>query len=99
MCHITGGGFYENVPRMLKEGQGVEIDINSFPRPKVFDLIMNTGEIPLKEMYNVFNMGIGFMLAVDEKDVNSILKLLEEINEPAYVIGKVTDSGEVDLKW
>ena len=84
---------------MLKDGQGVEIDINSFPRPKVFDLIMNTGEIPLKEMYNVFNMGIGFMLAVDEKDVNSILKLLEEINEPAYVIGKVTDSGEVDLKW
>jgi phosphoribosylformylglycinamidine cyclo-ligase len=99
MCHITGGGFYENVPRMLKDGQGVEIDINSFPRPKVFDLIMNTGEIPLKEMYNVFNMGIGFMLAVDEKDVDSILKLLNEINEPAYVIGKVTNSGEVDLKW
>ena len=57
------------------------------------------GNIEEKEMYNVFNMGIGFMLAVDEKDVNSILKLLEEINEPAYVIGKVTDSGEVDLKW
>ena len=99
MCHITGGGFFENVPRMLKKGQGVEIDVKSFPRPKIFDLIKEKGNIEEKEMYNVFNMGIGFMLAVDEKDVNSILKLLEEINEPAYVIGKVTDSGEVDLKW
>ena len=50
-------------------------------------------------MYNVFNMGIGFMLAVEEKDVDSVMNLLKEINEPAYVIGKVTNSGEVDLKW
>jgi phosphoribosylformylglycinamidine cyclo-ligase len=99
MCHITGGGFFENVPRMLKEGQGVEINVNSFPKPKIFDLIQETGNIPTKEMYNVFNMGIGFMLAVEEKDVDSVMNLLKEINEPAYVIGKVTDSGEVDLKW
>ena len=99
MCHITGGGFFENVPRMLKEGQGVEIDIKSFPRPKIFDLIMEKGQIPEKEMYNVFNMGIGFMMALDEKDVPVVLNKLKEINEPAYVIGKVTDSGEVDLKW
>ena len=64
MCHITGGGFFENVPRMLKEGQGVEINVNSFPKPKIFDLIQETGNIPTKEMYNVFNMGIGFILAV-----------------------------------
>ena len=50
-------------------------------------------------MYNVFNMGIGFILAVDEKDVESVLGKLKEINEEAYVIGKVTNSGEVDLKW
>ena len=99
MCHITGGGFFENVPRMLKDGQGVEIDIKSFPRPEIFNLIQRVGNIPEKEMYNVFNMGIGFMLAVDEKDVESVLALLKEINEPAYVIGKVTNSGEVDLKW
>ena len=99
MSHITGGGFYENVPRMLKDGMGVEIDVNSFPRPKVFDLIMKTGDIPLKEMYNVFNMGIGFILAVENKDVELVINKLAEINEPAYVIGKVTDSGEVDLKW
>jgi phosphoribosylformylglycinamidine cyclo-ligase len=97
--HITGGGFFENVPRMLKDGQGVEIDIKSFPRPEIFNLIQRVGNIPEKEMYNVFNMGIGFMLAVDEKDVESVLALLKEINEPAYVIGKVTNSGEVDLKW
>ena len=99
MCHITGGGFFENVPRMLKDGQGVEINIKSFPRPKIFDFIMKTGNIDEKEMYNVFNMGIGFMLAVDPKDVEDVMNKLKEINEDAYIIGKVTNSGEVDLKW
>ena len=99
MSHITGGGFFENIPRMLKEGQGVEIDIKSFPRPKIFDLIMKTGNIEEKEMYNVFNMGLGFIMAVEEKDVNVVINKLKEINEPAYVVGKVTNSGEVDLKW
>ena len=99
MSHISGGGFFENIPRMLKDGQGVEIDINSFPRPKVFDLIQETGNIPAREMYNVFNMGIGFIMAVENEDVETVLAKLAEINEPAYVIGKVTNSGEVDLKW
>ena len=99
MCHITGGGFFENVPRMLKKDQGVEIDVKSFPKPKIFDLIQETGNIPEKEMYNVFNMGIGFILAVKAEDVELVLAKLAEINEPAYVIGKVTDSKEVELKW
>ena len=99
MCHITGGGFYENVPRMLGKGQGVRIDIKSFPRPKIFDLIQEKGNIPEKEMYNVFNMGIGFIIAVEKEEVDATLNKLKEINEPAYVIGKVTNSGEVDLKW
>jgi len=99
MCHITGGGFFENVPRMLKDGQGVVINIKSFPRPKIFDFIMKIGNIEEKEMYNVFNMGVGFMLAVDEKDVENTMNKLKEINEEAYIIGKVTNSGEVDLKW
>lgn len=99
MCHVTGGGFFENVPRMLKKDQGVEIDVKSFPRPKIFDLIQETGNIPEKEMYNVFNMGIGFILAVKAEDVELVLAKLAEINEPAYVIGKVTDSKEVELKW
>ena len=99
MSHITGGGFFENLPRMLKDGQGVEINVKSFPRPKIFDLIMKTGNIDEKEMYNVFNMGLGFVMAVEEKDVDLVLGKLKEINEPAYVVGKVTNSGEVDLKW
>ena len=99
MCHITGGGFFENVPRMLKKGQGVEIDVKSFPRPKIFDLIKEKGNIEEKEMYNVFNMGIGFIMAVHKDDVELVLNKLNEINEKAYVIGKVTNSGEVDLKW
>ena len=99
MSHITGGGFFENIPRMLKKGQGVEINVKSFPRPAIFDLIMKTGDIPEKEMYNVFNMGIGFIMAVENKDVDTVMAKLKEINEEGYVIGKVTDSGEVDLKW
>ena len=99
MSHITGGGFFENVPRMLKEGQGVEINVKSFPRPAIFDLIMKTGNIDEKEMYNVFNMGIGFIMAVEDKDVETVQNLLKEIGEESYVIGKVTDSGSVDLSW
>ncbi len=99
MCHITGGGFYENVPRMLKKGQGVRIDMKSFPRPKIFDLIAKTGKISMAEMANVFNMGIGFILAVDQADVANTLAHLEEIKESAYVIGEVTNSGQVELVW
>ena len=99
MSHITGGGFYENLPRMLKDGLGVEININSFPRPEIFNLIMKTGNIEEKEMYNVFNMGLGFVMAVEEKDVDLVLSELASINEKAYVVGKVTDSGEVNLVW
>ena len=99
MSHITGGGFYENLPRMLKEGQGVKIDTKSFPRPTIFDLIAEKGGIEEKEMYNVFNMGVGFVMALDAKDVDTVLSLLKSINEEAYVIGEVTDNEGVDLIW
>ncbi|NBJ64290.1 phosphoribosylformylglycinamidine cyclo-ligase [bacterium c-19] len=99
MSHITGGGFYENVPRMLQEGQGVTINMNSFPRPKIFDFIAETGKIDGNEMANVFNMGIGFILAVESEDVDETMKQLAALNEPAYIIGEITDSGSVDLVW
>lgn len=99
MSHITGGGFFENIPRMLLDGQGVKIDTKSFPRPKVFDLIMKTGNIELKEMYNVFNMGIGFIMAVDNSEVDKTLAELSKVGQEAFVIGEVTDSGEVELVW
>ena len=97
--HITGGGFYENVPRMLKEGQGVSIDLTTYPRKPIFDFIAKTGDIPMKEMCNVFNMGIGFIMAVDKNDVEKVQSLLSEIGEESYVIGEVTNSGSVDLTW
>ena len=99
MSHITGGGFYENVPRMLKEGQGVSIDLNSYPHKPIFDMIAKYGNIETKEMCNVFNMGIGFIMAVDKEDVEKVQSLLAEINEESYVIGEVTNSGSVDLTW
>ena len=99
MSHITGGGFYENVPRMLKEGQGVRIDLNSYPSKPIFDLIARCGNIGKQEMCNVFNMGIDFILAVDPGDVEKVQQLLAEIDEPSYVIGEVTDTGSVDLQW
>lgn len=99
MSHITGGGFYENLPRMLKSGQGVKIDTTSFPRPKIFDLIAEKGGIEEKEMYNVFNMGVGFVMALDPNDVDTVLSLLKDINEEAYVIGEVTDKEGVELTW
>lgn len=99
MSHITGGGFYENVPRMLKEGMGVRIDTKAFPRPKIFDFIQQKGKIENQEMYNVFNMGIGFVMAVDPKDVQKVQDALQAIGETSYVIGEVTGSGEVDVQW
>ena len=91
MSHITGGGFYENVPRMLKEGQGVTIDLASYPRKPIFDFIAKVGEIETKEMCNVFNMGIGFMMALDPKDVDTAMKAIEAAGDKCYIVGHVED--------
>ena len=99
MSHVTGGGFYENLPRMLHDGQGIEIDVNAFPKKPILELLQKLGNIDKEEMYNVFNMGIGFVCAVDADDAAKLQQLLSEIGEESYVIGKITDSGEVKLKW
>ena len=98
MSHITGGGFFENIPRMLKDGMGVEIDTTSFPRPKIFDFIQKTGNIETQEMYNVFNMGIGMILVVDPKDAEATLEILAAQGEKATVIGKVTSQEGIDIQ-
>lgn len=98
MSHITGGGFYENIPRMLKKGMGVDIDTSAFPCPKIFDFIQQKGNIERQEMYNVFNMGIGFVMAVDPNDVQKVQDTLNKHNEKSYVIGTVTDTGKVVVR-
>lgn len=99
MSHITGGGFYENLPRMLQDNLGVRVDTKAFPKPAIFDLIQKEGNVEQTEMFNVFNMGIGFVLAVEKEDVEKTLSCLNEIDEKAYVIGSVTASGKVELEW
>ncbi|WP_195955829.1 phosphoribosylformylglycinamidine cyclo-ligase [Clostridium saudiense] len=94
MSHITGGGFIENVPRMFNGSElTAEIRKDSYPLPAIFEDMVNKG-VSRDHMYNTFNMGIGFVLCVDEKDVDSVIKDLIELGEKAYEIGIVTAGGE-----
>ena len=89
--HITGGGFYENIPRMLPEGKHAVIRKASYEVPAIFDLLAKTGNIEEKMMYNTYNMGIGMMLAVDSDKADEAIRLLKEAGENAYVVGEITD--------
>ena len=89
--HITGGGFYENIPRMLPEGKHAVIRKASYEVPAIFDLLAKTGNIEEKMMYNTYNMGIGMMLAVDSDRADEAIRLLKEAGENAYVVGEITD--------
>ena len=89
ISHITGGGFYENVPRMMTDGLTAEIALDSFPRLPIFDLIQKTGNIPERDMYNTFNMGIGMILAIPADQAEKALETLKAAGETAYQIGKV----------
>ena len=91
VSHITGGGFFENVPRMMKNGLTARINPLSFPRLPVFDVIKEAGEIPLRDMYNTFNMGIGMIVAVPREQVRHALELAVQSGQHAYVIGTVTE--------
>ncbi|MBQ1488501.1 MAG: phosphoribosylformylglycinamidine cyclo-ligase [Lachnospiraceae bacterium] len=91
--HITGGGFYENIPRMLPDGIGARIEKGSYEVPAIFNLLQKTGNITEQMMYNTYNMGIGMVLCVDGADVDKTMSALEAAGEKAYVIGQ-TVSGE-----
>ncbi|GAA0077922.1 phosphoribosylformylglycinamidine cyclo-ligase [Clostridium sp. CTA-5] len=94
MSHITGGGFIENVPRMFNGGDFTAvINKDSYPLPAIFERIIEKG-VDKEHMYNTFNMGIGFVLAVKEEDAEPIIKTLIEMGEKAYEIGYVTSGGE-----
>ena len=91
--HITGGGFYENIPRMLPDGIGARINRNSYEVPPVFDLLQKTGNITDQMMYNTYNMGIGMVLCVDPADADKTMQALKAAGEKAYLIGE-TVAGE-----
>src|SRR5699024_5947306 len=97
ISHVTGGGFYENLPRMLPEGLGVEIEEGSWEIPEIFTFLQDKGELPEKEMYGVVNMGIGMVLVVEEADAASAIRILNEAGEAASVIGKVTAKEGVEF--
>ena len=99
ICHITGGGFDENIPRALRPGQGIFVDEHNWEKPAIFPFLEKYGKIDHREMFNVFNMGIGMVLMVDSKDADRTVKMFNELGEKAYVIGNVTDrEGVVDIK-
>ncbi|MDZ5713502.1 phosphoribosylformylglycinamidine cyclo-ligase [Jeotgalibacillus haloalkalitolerans] len=90
MAHITGGGFYENLPRMLPEGTSIEVNNNSWPVLPVFDLIQKAGDFSDQEMFSVFNMGIGFVFAVRPDYAAAVQRKLADAGEESYEIGHVT---------
>lgn len=91
--HITGGGFYENIPRMLKEGTRAVVEKNSYPIPPIFSLLAKTGEIDEQMMYNTYNMGLGMIVAVDPADVDKTIEAIKAAGEAPYVVGKI-EAGE-----
>ena len=96
--HITGGGFYENVPRMLPENVRAIIKKESYPVPALFDLIQKNGNIEEHMMYNTFNMGLGMVIAVNSEDVETTMKAIEEAGDKCYVVGNIVEGDKgVDL--
>lgn len=89
--HITGGGFYENVPRMLPEHALAIIEKDSYPVPPIFDLIAKNGNIEEHMMYNTFNMGLGMVIAVDKDDVEKAMQAIEAAGDKAYVVGHIEE--------
>nr|WP_317358505.1 phosphoribosylformylglycinamidine cyclo-ligase [uncultured Tyzzerella sp.] len=97
ISHITGGGFVENIPRMMPQGVKANIEDGSFPILPIFELIMKKGNIDKMDMYKTFNMGIGLVLAIDKDDVEKTISLLKELNEEAFVIGNVTKGDGIEI--
>ena len=94
VSHITGGGFYENIPRGLKAGVTAVIDRSAVKVLPIFDLIAKTGNIPERDMFNTFNMGVGMTLTVDKKDADKALNILKSCGEDAYILGELADGEE-----
>ena len=94
ISHITGGGFYENVPRMMTDGLTARIELKTFPKLPIFDLIQRKGNIPERDMYNTFNMGLGMILAIPAVQVERALSTLTDAGENAYQVGSVVSGSD-----
>jgi len=96
ISHITGGGFWENIPRVLPDHLTAQIDASSWQWPSIFSYLQTKGNVSTHEMYRTFNCGVGLLLAVDKEDANNIVKFLDDIGEKVWVIGHLVDKGEQD---
>ena len=94
ISHITGGGFYENIPRAIPDGLGAEIDRSSVRILPIFSLIARQGGITERDMFNTFNMGVGMSIVVAPEDAERALAILREQGEDAYCIGRIVESDE-----
>jgi phosphoribosylformylglycinamidine cyclo-ligase len=94
VSHITGGGFYENMPRSIPKGLGVKINKSDVKVLPIFDLIAKFGDVPERDMYNTYNMGVGMVVVVDKKDVDTAIETLTANGDNAYVLGEVVETDE-----
>ena len=94
ISHVTGGGFYENIPRMMKDGLTAKIELASFPKLPIFTLLQQQGTIPERDMYNTFNMGVGMCMAVPKEEADGVLADLNASGTAAYLIGEVVEGEE-----
>ena len=97
VSHITGGGFYENIPRSLKKGCCARIKKSDVRTPALFDLLQKTGNIPERDMFNTFNMGVGMILTVAAEDAQTALDILKAQGEDAYILGEIAEGEGVEL--
>ena len=94
VSHITGGGFYENIPRSLPKGLSAKIEKKNVQVLPIFDLLARTGHIPERDMYNTFNMGVGMMVSVAKEDAEKAVEILKAAGEDAYILGELVESEE-----
>ncbi len=94
ISHITGGGFYENIPRSIPEGLGAKIEKAAVKILPIFDMIAKAGSISERDMFNTYNMGVGMSITVDKTDADKALEVLKANGEDAYIIGEIISSGE-----
>jgi phosphoribosylformylglycinamidine cyclo-ligase len=98
ISHITGGGFDENIPRILSEGQGVEVSEGSWEILPVFHFLEKYGQVAHREMFHIFNMGVGMVIALDASEADKAVEILTKCGEKASVIGRIVEGEGVTIK-